>query len=121
MPKPQKVETVKELKDRFEQADAALLAEFRGLKVEEMKELRRELRAAGADFKVVKNTLTRIAVKASDLEGLLPFLEGSTAIAFVKGDAVAAAKGIDEVAKKYPALVLKGGYVEGQVLDGART
>lgn len=120
MPKPQKVAAVEELKAKFEQADAALLAEFRGLKVEEMKELRRTLSGSGTEFRVVKNTLTRIAVRESNLEGLLPLLEGSTAIAFVRGDPIAAAKGLDEIARKYPALVVKGGFVEGMILDAAR-
>jgi large subunit ribosomal protein L10 len=117
MPKPQKIEAVKELTQNLKDSDAALLAEFRGLKVQEMKELRRKLAEQGAEFQVVKNTLTRLAVKEANLEGLLPLLEGSTAITFVKGDPIAAAKGLDEIARKYPALVLKGGLVEGKVLD----
>lgn len=117
MPKPQKIEAVKELTRNLKDSDAALLAEFRGLKVQEMKELRRKLAEQGAEFQVVKNTLTRLAVKEANLEGLLPLLEGSTAITFVKGDPIAAAKGLDEIARKYPALVLKGGLVEGKVLD----
>jgi len=115
MPKPQKVEAVRELKERFEGSKAALLAEFRGLKVEEMKELRRILSESGGQFKVVKNTLSRIAAKEASLDELLPFLEGSTAIAFINGDPVAAAKGLDEMAKKYPALVIKGGLMDGKV------
>lgn len=120
MPKPQKIEAVKELKERLESADAALLTEFRGLKVQELKELRKRLAEIGADFKVVKNTLTRLAVRDANLEGLLPLLEGSTAITFVTGgDAIAAAKGLDEIARKYPSLVMKGGLVEGRIIDGA--
>lgn len=115
MPKPQKVEAVTKLKERFEDSDAAILTEFRGLKVSEMKELRRLLAGAGTEFKVVKNTLGRIAAKEAQLDDLLPLLEGSTAIAFIKGDAVAAAKGIDEISKKYPALVIKGGFLDGKV------
>lgn len=120
MPKPQKIETVKEIKERLTGSDAALLAEYRGLKVQELKELRRRLAEDGAEFKVVKNTLTRLAVREAELEDLLPMLEGSTAIAFVRGDPIAAAKGLDEIARKYPALVIKGGLFEGRVLDAAQ-
>jgi large subunit ribosomal protein L10 len=116
MPKPQKIAAVKELKENFEQSDAALLAEFTGLKVQEMKELRRSLEGTGTKFKVVKNTLSRIAAKEASMEELIPFLEGSTAIAFIKGDPVEAAKGLDEIARKYPALVVKGGILDGRVL-----
>ena len=122
MPKPQKIEAVRELKEKFEKSPSVLLAEFRGLKVQQAKELRRALAEGNAEFKVVKNTLTRIAVTEADLEGLLPMLEGSTAITFIKGDPVAAAKVLDEIAKKFPALSIKGGLVEGRVIDeeGAR-
>lgn len=120
MPKPQKVEAVTKLKERFEQSDAAILTEFRGLKVGEMKELRRLLADAGTEFKVVKNTLGRIAAKEAKLDELLPLLEGSTAIAFIKGDPIVAAKGIDEIAKKYPSLVIKGGFLDGKVFGAER-
>lgn len=121
MPKPQKIEAVKELKERLERADAALLTEFRGLKVQELKELRRRLAEIGAEFKVVKNTLTRLAVRDAKLDELLPLLEGSTAITFVTGgDAIAAAKGLDEIARKYPSLIVKGGLVEGRVIDAEK-
>lgn len=120
MPKVEKVEAVRELTARFQNSNAALLAEFTGLKVSEMKELRQALSEAGGDFKVVKNTLSRIAAREAKLEGLLPLLEGSTAIAFISGDPVAAAKGLDAVSKKYPALVVKGGILGGSVLDAAR-
>lgn len=101
MPTPHKAETVRELAERFTSCTALLLAEFRGLKVEEMKELRRALAAAGTQFKVVKNTLTRIAARETKVQGIIPLLEGSTAIAFVEGDPVAAAKVMDEMSKKY--------------------
>ena len=120
MPKPQKIEAVTKLKERFEQSDAAILTEFRGLKVGEMKELRRLLADTGTEFKVVKNTLGRIAAKEAKLDELLPLLEGSTAIAFIKGDPIVAAKGIDEIAKKYPSLVIKGGFLDGKVFGAER-
>jgi large subunit ribosomal protein L10 len=120
MPHPQKIDAVKELKERLIEADAALLTEFRGLKVEEMRELRRKLAEGGSQFQVVKNTLARIAVQEASLAELLPLIEGSTAIAFVKGDPVAAARNLDEISRKFPALVIKGGLVEGRVLDAER-
>jgi large subunit ribosomal protein L10 len=119
MPKPVKVEAVKELEESFRQSTAALLAEFRGLKVEELKDLRRTLAASGTRFKVVKNTLTRIAATEVGFDQLVPLLKGSTAVAFVRDDPVAAAKALDELTKRYPALVVKGGILDGKILDAA--
>jgi large subunit ribosomal protein L10 len=121
MPKPQKIEAVNRLEEKFRTADAALIAEFTGLKVGEMTQLRRKLAENGTDFNVVKNTLGRIAATRADLLDLVPLLRGSTAVAFVKGDPVLAAKGLDEIAKKFPALVVKGGILSGRVLDAAQT
>ncbi|MEX0789401.1 MAG: 50S ribosomal protein L10 [Actinomycetota bacterium] len=120
MPKPQKVAAVKELREKLESSDAALLAEFTGLKVGEMMQVRRSLAESGTDFGVVKNTLGRIAATEANMGDLIPLLRGSTAIAFVRGDAVLAAKSLDEVAKKYPALVVKGGILGGKVLDAGQ-
>lgn len=120
MPKPQKVEAVTELSKQLKDSQAALLTSFRGLKVAEMTELRRSLSASNTQFMVVKNTLARIAARQAGLEDLVPLFEGSTAIAFVHGDPVAAAKGLDDVAKKYPALEVKGGLMEGRVLTAER-
>jgi len=120
MPKAQKVSAVENLKVELRESEAALLTSFRGLKVAEMTELRRSLAASQTDFKVVKNTLARIAATDIGLDDLLPLLEGSTAVAFVKGDPVTAAKGLDEVSRKYPALVLKGGVLTGKVLSAER-
>ncbi|HVE76563.1 MAG TPA: 50S ribosomal protein L10, partial [Actinomycetota bacterium] len=77
MPKPQKIEAVKELKERLENSDAALFAEYRGLKVQEMKEVRRTLATGGTHLKVVKNTLSKIAATQAKLEDLIPLLQGS--------------------------------------------
>jgi len=120
MPKPHKVEAVEELVGEFNGSQAALLASFRGLKVAELTELRRALAPSKTEFKVVKNTLARIAAREAGLDDLVPLLEGSTAIAFVKGDPVAAAKGLDEVSRKYPALVIKGGLLDRKVLTPDR-
>lgn len=120
MPKPQKVTAVKELREKLESSDAALLAEFTGLKVGEMMQVRRSLAESGTNFGVVKNTLGRIAATEANMAELIPLLKGSTAIAFVQGDAVMAAKSLDDVAKKYPALVVKGGILGGKVLDAGQ-
>lgn len=119
MARTEKVEAVKEIAARFEEADATLLTEYRGLKVGEIADVRGALREANADYKVLKNTLARIAVREAGLEDLAEWLEGPTAIVFVKGDVVEAAKALDEAAKKYPVLVVKGGSLKGGKLIGA--
>ena len=115
--KAHKTETVREITERFSETDAALLTEYRGLRVAEIREVRNALRDADADYKVLKNTLARIAVREVGLEDLVGMLEGPTAIAFVKGDVAAAAKALDEAAKKYPVLLVKGGVLNGKILD----
>ena len=117
MARPEKAEAVRDITGRFNDAKAALLTEYRGLSVSEIAEVRRALREANADYKVLKNTLTRIAVREVGLEELVSMLEGPTAVAFVRGDAVEAAKALDDAAKKYPVLLIKGGVVEGKVID----
>lgn len=116
MPTRQKVKAVRELKGKLQSVDGALLAEFSGLKVGEMMQVRRKLSDSGAKFGVIKNSLGRIAAREANLEDLIPFMEGSTAIAFVDGDVVGAAKGLDAAAKEYPSLVIKGGLLDGKVL-----
>ena len=117
MARPEKSAAVAEITERFKEANAALLTEYRGLKVGEIAEVRGTLRDANAEYKVLKNTLTRIAVREVGLEELVEKLEGPTAIAFCKGDAVDAAKALDDAAKKYPVLVIKGGVLLGKILD----
>src|SRR5918996_29328 len=120
MARPDKVAAVENIRARFEEADAALLTEYRGLGVGAIAEVRGALRDAGSDYKVLKNTLTRIAVREVGLEDLVAMLEGPTAIAFVKGDAAAAAKALDDAARKYPVLVIKGGVLNGKVIDASQ-
>ena len=121
MPSQQKVEKVAKLKERISSSQALLLAEYRGLSVQDATELRRSL---GQDtrFLVVKNTLMRRAAGEAGVAELERLLEGPTAVAFVAGDPVAAAKRVVEAAKRFPALALKGAYMEGRVLgaDEAR-
>jgi large subunit ribosomal protein L10 len=120
MARPEKVDKVKDISGHFESSEAALLTEYRGLRVSEIAEVRGALRNADAEYKVYKNTLARIAVRDVGLEELVGMLEGPTAIAFVRGDAAAAAKALDDAAKKYPVLVIKGGVLNGRVIDAAQ-
>jgi large subunit ribosomal protein L10 len=119
MPNNEKVERVAALKERIEGSSALLLTEYRGLTVSEISELRRSLRETGTSFAVIKNTLMSRAAADAGLAELGEMLTGPSAVAFVDGDPVAAAKAIKAATKQYPALVLKGGYMDGAVLDDA--
>ena len=112
-----KVAVVDEIRDRLADADAAVLTEYRGLKVSELATLRGALRPAGAEFKVFKNTLARRAAEAAGRDALVPMLEGPVAIAFVKGDAVIAAKALRDYARANATLVVKGGLLGSRVLE----
>jgi large subunit ribosomal protein L10 len=116
MPSEAKVERVKGLSERLTAADAALLTDYRGLTVHEADELRTALAEADARFSVVKNSLTRLAMKQAGMEGLAELIDGPTAIAFVHGDPVAAAKALVDAARRYPVLEVRGGFAEGRVL-----
>jgi len=115
--RPEKVAAVAEIGERLTESDAAVLTEYRGLKVSELAELRGALRPAGTDFKIFKNTLARRAAEEAGLAELVPMLEGPTAIAFVKGDAVIAAKALRDFGRTNAALVVKGGLLGTDVLD----
>ena len=113
----EKVAAVEDVKTRVATTSTAVVTEYRGLTVTQIQELRRQLRAAGADYKVFKNTLVRRAIAGTSVEALAAFLEGPTAIAFVSGDVSAVAKSLRDFAKGAPALVVKGGVLNGQVLS----
>ena len=115
MARQDKVDTVAEITDRFRSSAAAVLTDYRGLSVAQLKELRRSLGGA-VTFSVVKNTLTRRAAAEAGIEGFEDLLVGPSAIAFVDGDPVEAAKGIRDFAKDNPDLVVKGGYMDGAIL-----
>ena len=115
MARPDKAAAVAEIADRFRESNAAVLTEYRGLTVAQLKELRTALRG-NATYAVVKNTLTQVAAKEAGVEGLDEQLVGPSAIAFVTGDPVAAAKGLRDFAKANPQLVVKGGVLEGRAL-----
>jgi large subunit ribosomal protein L10 len=113
--RPDKGDTVAELTESFAGASAAVLTEYRGLTVKQLKELRRSL-GADTTYAVVKNTLTKLAADSAGVEGLEQLLAGPTAVAFVGGDPVTAAKSLRDFAKANPALVVKGGVMDGKVL-----
>jgi large subunit ribosomal protein L10 len=114
MARADKAAAVAELKKEFESSSGAMLTEYRGLTVAQISELRRSL-GDNARFAVVKNTLTKIAAReAGVVEELEQLLQGPSAIAFVRGDVVEAAKGLRDFAKANPDLVIKGGVVDGK-------
>lgn len=118
MAQPNKVAAVQELTDHFRNSTAAVLTEYRGLTVAQLKALRRSL-GENADYAVVKNTLTEIAAKEAGIDAFEGQLSGPSAIAFVTGDPVEAAKSLRDFAKANPQLIVKGGYLEGKALSGA--
>jgi large subunit ribosomal protein L10 len=120
MPNATKVERVSELKAQIENANALLLTEYRGLTVSEITELRRSLRDVDASLAVIKNTLMQRAANDAGIQELDELFSGPSAVAFVNGDdVVAVAKKLKDAAKQFPALVIKGGYMDGAALDAA--
>lgn len=114
MARADKVAAVTELTDRLRDSGSVVLTEYRGLTVSQLSELRQSL-GDNATFSVVKNTLTKIAVSEAGLEEqLASLLEGPSAIAFVGGDVVEAAKGLRDFSRDNPALVIKGGVLDGK-------
>jgi large subunit ribosomal protein L10 len=120
-PRPANVAVVDEVRQRFDDADAAILTEYRGLKVKDLAVLRRSLRPNGGEYKIYKNTLVRLAARESGLADLEPFLVGPTAITFVDGDAAAVAKALRDYARTNPLLVVKGGVLGGKILTAQET
>ncbi len=107
---------VAEIVESFNDAAGAVLTEYRGLTVKELQDLRRSL-GANANYAVVKNTLAKIAANQVGISGFDDLLTGPTAIAFIQGDVVEAAKGLRDFAKANPTLVIKGGVLDGNILD----
>ena len=116
MARPDKAAAVAELADAFTSSAATVLTEYRGLTVKHLLELRRSL-GENASYAVTKNTLTILAARDAGIEGLEESLTGPTAIAFIRGDIAAAAKGLRDFAKANPLLVIKGGIFEGNALS----
>jgi large subunit ribosomal protein L10 len=116
MARPDKAAAVAELTEHFRTSSAAVLTEYRGLTVAQLKELRRSL-GDGASYNVVKNTLTKIAARDAGVDGLDDLLAGPSAVAFVKGEPVEAAKALRNFARTNPLLVIKGGVLDGRPIS----
>lgn len=118
MPSPDKVTDVAELTENFRTSAAAVLTEYRGLTVSQLTQLRHNL-GTTTQYTVVKNTLSKIAVREAGLQELESMLSGPSAIAFIKGDTVEAAKSLRDFAKANPFLVIKGGVLDGKLVTAA--
>ena len=110
---------VQEIAEKFQAAASVVVVDYRGLTVAQVTELRKQLREAGVEFKVYKNTLTRRATEIAGVEAINEFLTGPNAVAFSNEDVVAPAKIINEFAKKNEALEIKAGIIEGTVASEA--
>jgi large subunit ribosomal protein L10 len=111
----QKKQIVEEIAEKFKASKSTVVVDYRGLTVSEVTELRKQLREAGIDFKVYKNTLTRRATEVAELSGLNESLTGPNAIAFSNDDIIAPAKILNDFAKKHEALEIKAGVIEGNI------
>ena len=120
MPTQAKVDAVAELRSRLAGVKTVVLTEYRGLTVQQLSDLRKQLRAVSAEYKVIKNRLARLAIKSSRLEALGGHLKGPTGVVFSKEDPVALAKALHTFAKANQALAIKAGFVEGQMLPPAQ-
>jgi large subunit ribosomal protein L10 len=118
MPNPDKVGAVAEITGRFNRSSAVVLTDYRGLTVAQLKELRTSL-GATSTYAVVKNTLTKRAVSAVGYDDLAPLLIGPTAIAFIEGEPVEAAKALRNFSRTNPLLIIKGGVLDGKMLSTA--
>lgn len=123
MDKTGKQTLVSELNEKFSRACCAVVTEYRGMTVEEISNLRSELRKVSVDYKISKNTLAKLAAKGTGVEGLSSYLEGPTALALGYQDPVAVAKVLTEFVKKQKKgrekLAIKGGVLDGKVLSAA--
>ena len=117
MPTQDKIDAVSDLKQRLSGVKTVLLTEYRGLTVQQISELRKQLRAVSAEYKVVKNRLAKIAISASELDVLGPQLKGPVALVVSKDDPVAVAKAVSTFARTNQAFAVKGGYVDGQLVE----
>ncbi|QNO14801.1 50S ribosomal protein L10 [Alkalicella caledoniensis] len=115
----EKALVVAELKEKFSSVQGAVITDYRGLDVARVTKLRAKLREAGVEYKVIKNTLAKLAIEDSELSTLSEHLQGPTAVAFGYNDPVAAAKILSDFAKDNKELEIKAGIVEGKVIDFA--
>jgi large subunit ribosomal protein L10 len=119
LPTQEKIETVEELKASLGGVQSVMLAEYRGLTVAQLSDLRKQLKAVSAEYRIVKNRLARLAIASSPVAGLGSALTGPTGMVLVKGDPVSVAKTLATFARTNQALVVKVGVVEGQMLEPA--
>ena len=117
MPTAEKAGTIEELRHRLGGATAAVLTEYRGLTVQQLSELRKQLKAASAEYRVVKNRLARVAIEGSALASLRPHLSGPIGVVIARKDPAAVARALQGFAKTNPALQVRVGIVDGQLLD----
>jgi large subunit ribosomal protein L10 len=117
MPRTDKVEKVAELKSRIQGSQAMFLTDFRGLTVGDVTDLRRSLRESGTKLAVVKNTLMRRAADEAGADELQSLLDGPTAVAFVDGDPIVAAKSLVDAMRRFRTMSFKGGFMEGRILS----
>jgi large subunit ribosomal protein L10 len=117
VPTAAKAETIEALKARLAGATSAVVTEYRGLTVQQLSDLRKQLKAAAAEYRVMKNRLARIAVEGSPLASLRPHLTGPTGVVIGRKDPAAVAKTLQGFAKANPALQLRMGVVDGQLVD----
>jgi large subunit ribosomal protein L10 len=115
--RPEKEAVVKELTEKFNSAKSLVITDYLGLNVAEMTELRKQLREAGVDFKVVKNTLATIAANDVEMNNMTEFFSGPTAIAFGEEDAVSPAKILVEFAKDHEVIEIKAGILNGELIS----
>jgi large subunit ribosomal protein L10 len=119
MPTQVKIDKVAELRERVQNSAGIYLAEYKGLNVKDVSDLRRQVLKNGAEMMVIKNRLLNIAIDGTAAEGLKGFLKGPNAVFFCDADPVSPAKTIAEFAVKHDVLVWKGGYVDGSIVDAA--
>ncbi|MET9680169.1 50S ribosomal protein L10 [Streptomyces coeruleorubidus] len=116
MARPDKVDAVEEMRDKFRNSNGAVITAYTGLTVAQLQQLRRSL-GENANYRVAKNTLTKIAANEAGITSIDDLFTGSSAVAFVTGDPVEAAKGLRDFAKDNPSLVIKGGVLDGKALS----
>ena len=117
MQRTRKAEVIETLETEFKSASSMIVADYRGLSVSQLAQVRNDLRGLDARFQVLKNTLGRIAAERADVADVEPLLKGPTAVAFCRSDPAPVAKRLNDVARETRVLVLRGGLVEGRVLD----
>lgn len=119
MPTQAKIDKVAELHERVQQSSGVYLAEYKGLNVKDIGQLRQDVRKQGAEMLVTKNRLLKLAVQGTAAEGLQEFLTGPNAVFFCADDPVTPAKAISDFARTHDTVVWKGGFIDGAIVDGA--